>query len=204
MLTINRTGRALVGLALLSAVSTASHANAGTPRTTKLYFHGSGCGDGGLSDSWLDTIDSEDTGTGCGLAGGIPYDEVFGALRVDFTTRNKTAIKLDSAHKVTGVYAVCSWYAGTTGVGDVTVDIDMTARTKTGTVINFGSFSGTVSPPIGTMGHVDVPFYFTPPRSAKGKVLTQVTLSAAAHGANLGWNAYCFSGNSYVNIPGFK
>ena len=192
--------RALLGAGLAGGLLMGGHAEA-APATTKLYFHASNCP---ADDSWLDTAASKDSADGCGIAGGIPLEEAIGATPLDFATKKTfKAFKIDASKKVTGVYAVGSWF-GAGGAGQVTVDISMTAKTKSGKTISFGDYTGTVTGTPADLDHVNIPFTFTVPASAKGQTFSKVTFSVAQHGANFGFDAYSFSGNSYANIPTIK
>jgi hypothetical protein len=193
--------RFLSATAVVGSAALISHADAVTkpiPTTTKVYFHGSGCP---LEDSWLDLAATKDSADGCGIAGGPPAEEVIGATPVDFATKKTfKPIKLDPTKKVTGIYAVDGW--ALVGAGEVVVDVSMTAKTKTGKTINFGDTTGTVTTV--AVGHANVPFTFANPASAKGQQITKIAITVAQHGKNYGFNAYSFSGTSYVNFPGFK
>lgn len=193
--------RALLGAGVAGGLLMTGHADAATATTTKVYFHASDCP---ASDSWLDTTASKDTADGCGIAGGIPLEEAIGATPLDFATKKTfKAFKINASKKVTGVYAVGSWF-GAGGAGQVTVDISMTGKTKSGRNISFGDYTGTVTGTPADLDHVNIPFTFTVPASAKGQTFTKITFSVAQHGANFGFDAYSFSGNSYANIPTLK
>jgi hypothetical protein len=200
-MSLARALRALTGVAVIGSVALIGHADAATATTTKLYFHASNCP---ADDSWMDGVASKDSADGCGIAGGIPLEEAIGATALDFATKKtQKAFKIDATKKVTGVYAVGSWF-GAGGAGQVTVDISLTGKTKTGKSISFGEFTGTVTGTPADLDHVNIPFSFKVPASAKGQTFTKITFSVAQHGANFGFDAYSFSGNSYANFPTLK
>ncbi|MDQ1689470.1 MAG: hypothetical protein QOK42_2445 [Frankiaceae bacterium] len=196
-----RAFRALTGIAVIGSVAVIGHADAATATTTKVYFHASNCP---ADDSWLDMVASKDSADGCGIAGGIPLEEAIGATALDFATKKTfKPFKIDASKKVTGVYAVGSWF-GAGGAGQVTVDISLSAKTKAGKTISFGDYTGTVTGTPADLDHVNIPFSFAVPAAAKGQTFAKVTFSVAQHGANFGFDAYSFSGNSYANIPTLK
>lgn len=150
----------------------------------------------------------ESDSAGCGTVGGLPFNEVLhqveGVEPDSFDTVGKgLPITLDATKKLTGQVSALSWFAGlvpTGGVGRVEFDVAATARTAAGTTVDFGSTT------VSAMGApaqdvVQVPFSLTPPATANGAKITSLSLLVSLRGANAGYSAYAFGGESYVVVP---
>lgn len=150
----------------------------------------------------------ESDSAGCGTIGGLPFSEVIhqaeGATPDSFDTVGKgLPITLDATKKLTGQVSALSWYAGlvpTGGVGQITFDVTATAVTTAGTSIDFGSVTVSASG-APRQDVVSAPFSLTAPASANGAKLKSLSLGVVLRGANVGYSAYAFGGQSYVVVP---
>lgn len=169
-----------------------------TPTSKTLYLSQEGCGTTAEAGR-LEPKVQADSADGCGVVGGLPFNEVASSPE-DYTATKKVGlVKLDAKKKITGQLTAESWY-GVGGVGTVTFDVALIATTTAGKKIDFGSLTvnGSASP---TAIDVYVPFSFTPPASAAGATLKTIVLSVTQRGMNMGMSAKKLSGDSWLVIP---
>ena len=202
--------RAAVATALAAGLLVATSASAETaPSETRLFLGAEGCG-AEQQPGTLSATQTVSSSTGCGTIGGLPIDGVFyeldAATPTDYSTRagDGVPVVLDDARDVTGVFATQSWTGGVGAVGDVSVDLVLTARYLDATnrartlTLGSGTFTQAGSP---ASVVTSVPFTFDVPDAAAGLTFTAVNLSATVHGINLNGSAQSYDGTSYLDLP---
>ena len=199
--------RLAVAAASLGSIALIGHANAAAPLTSKLYMRQGGCATTAEAGR-LDPKNGADECDGYGTIGGVPLSELDHRADLGFVTpetydtgKAGVPIKLDSTRKVTGqVASTVFWGDLPGGVGDVTFDITLTAKTTAGKTIEFGTktFTAAASP---TSQITAVPFSFDMPASAKGATLSKVSMELVRRGLNFNMQARSFNGNSFIIFP---
>lgn len=205
--------RALVAVAAAAALaggalpSFAADAPKTSATSSSFFLVQDGCGaDTGPGRLEIKKLESDSPG--CGTIGGVPFDEAFAQLGdpiVDsFDTVGKgLPIVLDATKKVTGQVSAEGWYEGLVpvgGVGTVEADISVVASTLSGASVDFGT---TTVSAMGAPGQsvVSLPFTLTAPATANGQKIKSISMSVSLHGANIGYSAYKFGGDSFLVIP---
>lgn len=198
---------ALGAVAVAGLPALAADAPKTSTTSSTFFLVQDGCG-AEMGPGRLEVKKLESDSPGCGVVGGLPLNEalhqVEGVEPDSFDTVGKgLPITLDATKKVTGQVSALSWFAGlvpTGGAGEVEFDVAATARTSAGGTVDFGS---TTVSAMGFPGQdvVQVPFELTPPATANGAKITSLSLLVSLRGANAGYSAYAFGGESYVVVP---
>jgi hypothetical protein len=196
---------AALGLAASGVPALAADAPKTSATSSSFFLVQDGCG-AETGPGRLEVKKLQSDAPGCGTIGGLPFDEVFaqtGAIEpTSFDTVGKgLPIVLDASRKVTGQLTGSAWLGvGAGGAGVVQFDVAATARTASGSTVDFGStsVSGMGAP---GQDEVQVPFELTVPSTANGQRITSISLLVLQRGLNTSYSATAYGGESYVVLP---
>ncbi len=196
---------AVMSLALLLTLGLAPAAGATTVKQTRTFHMdntGTGCGADAV---FVLSPTARTGGPNCGYVGGLPFSEVFTqtgdasfGTKSYATTGAGLPIVLDAATDLTGQVRVIH-ASGTTGVGQVRIDVTLRGLTGNKTVtLGTATVTRTL---MGELGGVTIPYTMDLADAQQGVSFTKLTLDVNVRGAHANTGYTSTQGDSRFVLP---